>query len=129
MTQVKIGPPHKPLPMKRNKSWEDKDVTTHFFITVIETKIDTPEEIAIERSHRCWGYEPTFEKAEEAILNNYTDLHECSYQWAVIEEHVMSYFAMTTGFFQWYHWDKDKEAYERCDQPKWASNVCNWGIG
>jgi len=116
--------------------------TTHFFVTVVHTGEDTFEdtpEVWKKKHTRCWGYTDSFEKAEQAILENYTDIHECSYQWVIIEEHIMDVFAIGTGLFQWYHWNEEKEdvpewqngpgGYERCRQPDWAKSVVHWGIG
>ena len=113
----------------RRKNFEK--CKTHFFVTVVQTHKDTFEDVDgwNKKYTRCWGYAETFDEAEKAVLENYTDIHEESYQWAVIEEHVMDVFAMTTGLFQWYHWNENKRAYERCKQPEWAERVCGWGIG
>jgi len=108
------------------------DFTTHWFVTVVQTGKDTFEdcpEIWKKKYTRCWGYTDKFEDAEKAVLENYTDIHETCYQWVIIEEHVMDVFAIGTGLFQWYHWNKEKEGYERCRQPDWAKGVVHWGIG
>ena len=107
MAHVKVGSTS--VEGKRRDIINNKDLITHWFVTVVETEHDSPDEDMCEKSKRCWGYEDTFEKAEEAVVNNYTGIRECSYQWAIIEEYVMSYFAMPTGLFQWYHWDEDSE--------------------
>lgn len=108
------------------------DFVTHFFVTAVRTYRDTFEDTEgtwNKRSSRCWGYASTFEEAEQRVLENYTDIHECTDQWVVIEEYVMDVLALSTGKFQWYHWNKDKQSYERCREPDWAKQVCNWGIG
>ncbi|KKM01911.1 hypothetical protein LCGC14_1789660 [marine sediment metagenome] len=102
---------------------------THFFVTAVQTKKDVFTDRGDSCDSRCWGYTDTFEKAEEAVLKNYMDMHECSYQWIIIEEYVMDVLALATGRFQWYHWDKMSSEYERCRQPAWAKQICNWGIG
>lgn len=105
---------------------------SHFFVTAVRTWEDTFEDLPNKwnkRSSRCWGYEATFEEAERKVLENYTDIHECTDDWVIIEEHAMDVFAMGTGRFQWYHWNEDKQTYERCRQPDWAKQVVYWGIG
>jgi hypothetical protein len=37
------------------------------------------------RSQRCWGYLETLAEAEEALIQNVTDMHETIYELAVIE--------------------------------------------
>ena len=102
--------------MDGNKRVLKGDFTTHFFVTVIETEKDSFEDSGDynKEARRTWGYTDTFEKAERAVLDNYSDIHECCYQWVIIEEHVMDVFAMGTGLFKWYHWNKEIEGYERC---------------
>jgi hypothetical protein len=105
--------------------------TTHFFITVVRTKTDSfsKNNALYTFSKRCWGYTDSFDKAEKSVLENYTDFHECSYQWAVIEEHVMDAFAVPTGNRKWYHWDEKKRCYKKCKEPQWAKGLSAWGIG
>lgn len=107
------------------------DFTTHFFITVVRTKTDSfdKKNASYTFSKRCWGYTNSFEEAEERVLENYTDFHECSYQWAIIEEHVMDALALPTGRYQWYHWNKKGRGYRRCKQPQWAKGLNAWGLG
>jgi len=108
------------------------DYVSHFFVTAVRTWEDIFEELDgkwNKRNSRCWGYIDTFEKAEKAVLENYTDMREDTDNWVIIEEHIMDVFAIGTGKFQWYHWNKNKKAYERCRQPDWAKRVVHWGIG
>ena len=81
------------------------------------------------KDSRCWGYVAAFEEAEQAVLHNDFDIHECNYQWAVIEEHYMGSYAMTTRNMVWYHWNNEKEQYEKADEPNFAHNIFGWGIG
>lgn len=105
------------------------DRKTHWFITVVRTEKDSSGAETNYEDIRCWGYEESFDEAEEAVINNYSDLSECFYQWAIIEEHMMGYFAMPTGKYQWFHWNVDKDKFERCDRPTWSKHICSWGIG
>lgn len=108
------------------------DYVSHFFVTAVHTWEDSFEENETKgqvRGTRCWGYAPTFEEAEARVIENYTDIHECTDDWVIIEEHVMDVFAVGTGKFQWYHWNEEKQEYERCRQPDWAKQTVHWGIG
>lgn len=52
---------------------------TIFLVTVISEQHT--------RNQRTWGWFPTFEEAEKAVLSNATDMFECNYyNLAVIEE-------------------------------------------
>jgi len=106
---------------------EDVKPKTLFFVT---TAISNRDSWKDDRTHGC---SETFKEAEDAILQNVGDMHECSNDYAVIEEQTMTVCSMTKrfsgGVYQWYHWNDAKEQYERCNTPAWAENVCNWGIG
>ena len=128
MTHVKAGP-SKPMDGKTRSMFEPKEgQKTHYFLTVMDTKIydDGSEGY---KSTRCWGYDESFDRLVEALENNYTDIHECTYDWAVVEEHIMSFFAVPTGRFQWFKWNEEKEGYEQCDPPEWSHGIISWGIG
>jgi hypothetical protein len=78
---------------------------------------------------RCWGFFDDFIQAEQAVINNDSDIYECEYEYAVLEEHHMGTIAMGTGRMFWYRYNQDTEQYEKIDPPKWSQNVVHWGIG
>ena len=86
-----------------------------------------------EKSNRCWGWFPTFEDAEEVILNNITDIFEYYYHYAVIEE--MPPGPCRTGKqMAWYEADynvteKPRPRIAKIETPKEFERVFNFGIG
>lgn len=80
------------------------------------------------RGTRCFGYFPTFNEAEKAVLNNYCDIFEYIHEYAVIEK-------VEDGIHQidlsptWYKWDSEKECYEKVDRPDFAQGYVGWSIG
>lgn len=57
---------------------------TVFFVTVLS--MDRHER-RIMRNSRTWGFFYDFEVAERVVLENQTDIYECLYDYAVIEEY------------------------------------------
>lgn len=90
---------------------------THYFVTTMKSDGSCPV---------CVGYNDTFGKVHDALLNNYSDMYETIYEYAVVEEYT---FAKPTGFVQWYKWNDGSNGYIKTDQPEWARGTCCWGIG
>lgn len=114
--------------------WVERDIEeyprSNWFITVISTDKDESSDDVKFLNTRCFGYMPTLEMAEEAVLNNDGDLHEQSYQWAVIEEQSYGSLAMAIlGSQRWYHWNNLYKRFHQVERPEWAKNVVHWGIG
>lgn len=80
-----------------------------------------------ERTH-CVGWHYFEKNAIESVEYNNMDLQECEYTHAVIEETYEGIYCHTTKEI-WFKWEKSKEKFVRCPQPKWAEHTCNWGIG
>jgi hypothetical protein len=78
---------------------------------------------------RTWGFFDDFNEAEQAVIHNDTDIYECEYEYAVLEEHHMGVIAHGTGNMFWYKYNRGTEKYEKIDPPEWSLNVCHWGIG
>ena len=94
-----------------------------YFITTIETKKGDIKDT------RCVGYYKTFEKAEEAVLDNACDIWETCYDYAVIEN-------VEEGLYQydqnpvWYKWDDLNEEYVKMEgKPEQYKNQIGFGIG
>ena len=86
-----------------------------FLVTLIESDL--------KNSHiRCPGYFNSLNLAQEVILNNESDIHEESYQYAVIE-------IIEQGLYQpanriWYYWKNNKYVLmNKEDIPKWSFKV------
>jgi hypothetical protein len=79
-------------------------------------------------SSRCWGWWPALEGAKRALERNDGDMHECSYDFAVIER-VKPYIDIAQREEWWFAWDVEKEGYVECKKPEWSKNIMNWGVG
>lgn len=96
-----------------------------FTVTTIEklTPVD-----AIGNS-RCVGWFETELDAREVVENNYGDIWEYSYQYAVIEKMAIGLYPHPEKEI-WYEWDNDRKRYiELPEKPDAAKNMVNFGIG
>jgi hypothetical protein len=71
---------------------------------------------------RCFGYFFTENAARIAAINNHGGMHECLYDYLVIEKQSEGIHAHAQDV-QWYKWiDTDRESWEgywyECDRPK-----------
>jgi len=97
---------------------------SHYFLTVVHIRKDNTTDT------RCWGYHEDLELIRQCLRDNYSDFHETMYDYAVIEEHIMDPFAISTGFQEWWKFDFDKEGYRPLnDIPEFARQIVHWGIG
>ena len=116
--------------------WVQNDVrnyqNTHWFVTAIRSG-RRPEDEDIETwvESRTFGFLPTYEMAEDAVLANRGDIHEGTYNWVVIEEISWGTLAMSSGEHaeQWYVWNDVYKKYHQAYKPKWAEGVINWALG
>ena len=98
-----------------------------YFVTGITCE-DKETEYKGYRGRRCFGYFPTFEEAEDAVLNNRCDIFEYIHEYAVIEK-------VEDGIHQidlnptWYKWNVEKGDYEKTEEPDFAKGYVGWGIG
>lgn len=110
---------------------EESDTRTIFFVAVYES--ERPYRAG---GNRTWGWYETFEEAERAVLENHTDIFECTYDYAVIEEVGPGVMALGE-VRQWYRADfKNRNppgghspTVTRCDPPAFAEGTCNLCIG
>jgi len=65
---------------------------------------------------RCFGWYEHLEDAVDIVENNRSDIHECAYTYAVIEE-VSSGPCSPAVDLMWFKWNRDDEAYISCDKP------------
>jgi len=77
---------------------------------------------------RCVGYFDTEEKAVQCVLENWGDIHEYSYPYAVVEglgSGLYPHDAIDNERFFWWYGGR----YIEIGRPHWAESTCNFGIG
>jgi hypothetical protein len=100
-----------------------KDVPKIFTITTINSNGgDT----------RCVGFFTTFSQAEKCVIENWGDIFEYYYDFAVVEEVTEGLYNCCQGdnyLKQWYKWNSKVKRYKKVKEPKFAKNIINWSIG
>lgn len=90
------------------------------------------EKKVISCNSRCFGWHPSLKKAKETVENNYSDIHEYSYKYAVIEKVADG---MRMGLERpgewWYEWEGSHEdgKYVAINKPRELKGVIGWGTG
>lgn len=99
---------------------------TIFLVTTFQTINDEVPPTFGER--RCVGWFDNFNEAENAILNNFEDMHNSMYKYAIIEEMDPGILAVDNINKRClYKWQNNK--YEKIEIPKCLECVSNFGIG
>lgn len=76
---------------------------------------------------RTFGYYSTIEKSLEAVKMNRCNMHECLYNFLVIEEIKEGIHPMVDSEY-WFEW-KDKGWEQLCSKPPQFNGTCNWALG
>jgi hypothetical protein len=98
-----------------------------YFITVFE-KLPPNDDYCDCGATRCVGYYEKLESAEDTVKNNYGDIWETCYDYAVIENIEEGLYPMTVDR-QFYKHNDEKDTYEPIDEPEVFKHYCNFGIG
>lgn len=95
-----------------------------FFVTVLNLEGKT--ELT---NSRTMGYFVDFSDAETSVLTNDLDIHECCYQYAVIEDIPPKRLYPLRVSEVWFQWDEEADAYKPCTKPEQLKHIVNFGIG
>jgi hypothetical protein len=100
-----------------------------FFITAIYSEYVIEPDIYGSPYSRCFGYFIKKEDAIKAVENNESDLHECLYDYIVIENLKEGlYCGMEFNPSEiWFQWNGTE--WLECIKPDFAKNIVNWAIG
>lgn len=100
-----------------------------FFITCF-TKIPTEDDFTNIGSTRTFGYLESFEDAEKALNENWCDMFECYYDYAVVEEigpGIHCYAGKDERTF--FKWDRNKNGFFKIDPIPEFKHIGNIAIG
>ncbi len=78
--------------------------------------------------HHTFGYYLSEEEARDAARRNVGSMHECLYEWLVIEKIAPGIFAMGE-VVQWYQWSYGGVQWVECDAPAWSRGIVNFSMG
>lgn len=76
---------------------------------------------------RCVGYFDTENEAVQCVIENWNDIWEYSYSYAIVEPQgpgLYPHDGMGNERFFWWN-----DGYMEINRPHWAESVCNWSIG
>lgn len=101
-------------------------MTTIHTVTVFQKieKSDTKYPNIINR--RCVGYFNDFDEAENAVLENFSDIHENMYDYVIIEE-MEPGLKLSDITRSLYHWNGN--SYEKIDIPETLKYLSNFSMG
>ena len=101
---------------------------TYFFITVLQRmkkdKLGWPDTGAT----RCWGFYTNKDTAITALHENWSDMEETIYKYAVLEEYEEG-ISNFTGYEQWFKFDVEKDGYFEIDKPPETNHFAGWAFG
>ena len=98
-----------------------------WFITVFE-KIDPSEEyLALFGDQRTWGYYKEREMAVQALHENWTDMQETLYSYALIEK-IEEGISATANERQWFKWDVARQGFFEIEEPECVEHIVNFAI-
>ena len=85
-----------------------------WFVTVVEKMEDTEYYWANYGSTRTWGYYSDKEVATQSLHENWTNMRENFWNYAVIEEYEEG-ICNDTGERQWFKWNEERQGYFEID--------------
>lgn len=95
----------------------------------IEAKLNGMFGIAYIGETRTVGYFTTLEEAKKCIEENWGDIQEHYYKYAVIEEVEDGLYKSINSESIWYKWSNTQDRYIQIDKPAQLSNEFGFTIG
>lgn len=97
-----------------------------FFVTSFEHLPD--EKYLHVGDSRTFGYFDTYNVAVQSLHENWCDMHECLYGYAVIEKIGQGIHAIA-GERQFFKYDREKDGFFEIDEPPEVKHLYNFAIG
>ena len=124
-----ITPVEKAPPKPRGMVMRADDPHQIWFLTAIVVReiIKGPRgEIKTKRDERTFGYYRGFHRAYQAVKENRCNMHECLYNFLVMERIGEGVHALAEDQ-QWFEWSGKN--WKPCRKPTWARGLTNWALG
>lgn len=104
------------------------DEQKYYFITVFE-KLELDNLGWSDTGYnRTWGFYTDKEIAFQCVHENWTDLEETIYHYALIEEYTEG-IGHWTGYRQWFRFDLEKKGYVEIDEPEGYNHFSCFAFG
>lgn len=99
-----------------------------YFITVFEKIEPNDDYFALFGDQRTWGYYPEYETAATALHENWVDMYEHCYEYALIEK-IDCGICSLANERQWFKWNKERRGYFEIEEPECVKHLVNFAIG
>ena len=99
-----------------------------YFISCIfiKSEMDVNEIDVDEKDIRTFGFFNDYETCVLALHNNWVDMHECYYQYAVVEEVNEGIHPKVESYY-WFKWDKKRKGFYECEDQMHEIHKCRYG--
>ncbi len=78
---------------------------------------------------RTWGFYSERETAVQALHENWTDMWETCYDYAVIEKYAEGISHYEFDSRKWFKFDWEREGYFEIEEPECVKHLCSFAIG
>ena len=78
---------------------------------------------------RTWGFYEDRGTAVQALHENWIDMHETCYDYAVIEKYAEGISHYEFDSRQWFKFDQEREGYFESDEPECVKHWCGFALG
>ena len=99
-----------------------------WFITTIQKIEPYENDFPDFGDQRTWGYYSERETAVHALHENWTDMWEYLYDYALIEEFEEGLCPYASNR-QWFKWDDERKGYFEIEEPECVKNLVNFALG
>ena len=100
-----------------------------WFITVFQKVEPDDRWLAEFGAERCWGYYADRETAVQALHENWTDMNEYLYGYAVLEQFEEGISHYVWGSRQWFKFDYERGGYFEIEEPECVKHLSSFAIG
>lgn len=80
-------------------------------------------------ANRTWGFYKDRETAVKALHENWTDMWEYLYNYAVLECYDEGISHCVLESVQWFKFDREQHGYREIDMPEHERHYCSYGLG
>ena len=99
-----------------------------WFITVMEKYEPDKQFLAKFGDKRTWGYYKDHDIAVQALHENWTDMREFLYDYAVLEQFDEG-ISPECQERQWFKYDRERDGYFEIDEPECVKRIVNFALG
>lgn len=99
-----------------------------WFITVMEKIEPSDRFMALFGGQRTWGYYKDQDVALQALHENWTDMWEFCYDYAVLEKFGEGIVPDCQERY-WFKYDRERDGYFEIEEPECVKHLCNFAIG